>query len=479
MENRMTMTNSLKRKHQHDEPQEKGTMLRLHAPLARAATTLDRSIFAKTLNLAAATVQDNRNIARLRKQLTKGRELLEWERLNACKPDPVEEGKKCLLLKEGVKADAPSTWGPLLQAAVEAQEVSVIPYELQLDYDYWSYLDVISSILPEDLHGEIPVGFNTAGHIAHLNLRDRYLPYKSIIAQVILDKNPKLRTVINKTDNVGTESEFRTFTYEVLAGPNDMDVEVKENDCTFQFDYSKVYWNSKLETEHSRLIRLFQPGEVVADVMAGIGPFAIPSGRKGVFVFANDMNPESYKCLDAAIARNKVGKYVRAFNQDGRAFIHASARLVREAAARGDEVVLHPKTSRNRSPGDTIPAPTRIPLPATISHFVMNLPASATTFVHHFRGLYHGQEALFAPHTLAKLPLVHVHCFAVKQDDEVPLLDICDRIFHEIGVRFKPGDAENEGEMTIYNVRDVAPKKRMFCASFRIPPEVAFASETS
>ena len=26
-------------------------------------------------------------------------------------------------------------------------------------------VDVIKSILPEDLHGEIPVGFNTAGHI--------------------------------------------------------------------------------------------------------------------------------------------------------------------------------------------------------------------------------------------------------------------------------------------------------------------------
>ncbi|KAM0279309.1 hypothetical protein ACHAQH_004656 [Verticillium albo-atrum] len=454
-------------------------MLRLHAPLARAATSLDRSLFAKTLNLAAATVQDNRNIARLRKQLNKGSELLDWERLNACKPDPVEEGKKCLLLREGVKADSPSTWGPLLQAAVEAKEVSVIPYDLHLDYDYWSYLDVISSILPEDLHGEIPVGFNTAGHIAHLNLRERYLPYKSIIAQVILDKNPKLRTVINKTDNVGTESEFRTFTYEVLGGPNDMDVEVKENDCAFHFDYSKVYWNSKLETEHSRLIRMFQPGEVVADVMAGIGPFAIPSGRKGVFVFANDMNPESYKYLDEAIERNKVRKYVRSFNQDGRDFIHESARLVLEASRRGDEVVIQPKTSRNRSPGDPIPEPKRIPLPPTVNHFVMNLPASATTFVHHFRGIYNGQEELFEPHTLAKLPMVHVHCFAVKQDDEVPLLDICDRIFEEIGVRFKPGDAQNEGEMTIHNVRDVAPKKRMFCASFRIPPEVAFASKTS
>lgn len=26
-------------------------------------------------------------------------------------------------------------------------------------------MDVMRSILPEDLHGEIPVGFNTAGHV--------------------------------------------------------------------------------------------------------------------------------------------------------------------------------------------------------------------------------------------------------------------------------------------------------------------------
>lgn len=139
-------------------------------------------------------------------------------------------------------------------------------------------------------------------------MREQYLPYKKIIAHVILDKNPTVRTVINKTDDVGTESKYRTFTYEVLAGPDDMNVELKENECTFKFDYSKVYWNSKLETEHSRLIRLFRPGDVVCDVMAGIGPFAIPAGKKGVFVFANDMNPESYRCLEGAIKTNKVGR---------------------------------------------------------------------------------------------------------------------------------------------------------------------------
>lgn len=123
---------------------------------------------------------------------------------------------------------------------------------------------------------------------------------------MLVDKNPHIRTVINKTDIVGTESAFRTFGYEVLAGPADLAVEVRENGCVFAFDYGKVYWNSKLEGEHSRLVDLFRPGEVVADVMAGIGPFAVPAGKKGVFVWANDMNPDSFHYLNEAVARNKV-----------------------------------------------------------------------------------------------------------------------------------------------------------------------------
>ncbi|KAH6648493.1 Met-10+ like-protein-domain-containing protein [Truncatella angustata] len=444
--------------------------------------TLDRSLFSRTIPLAAATIQDNKNISRLRKDLARSKEILDVDRISPIAPHPdadlASQGKKCLLLNPSARAEEPSTWGTTVRSAVEKGELGVIPYELKLDYDYFNFLDVITAVLPEDLHGEIPSGFNVAGHVAHLNLREPYHPYKKLIGEILVDKNPAIRTVINKVDNVGTESEFRTFAYEVLAGPDDMDVEVRENECAFHFDYSKVYWNSKLEPEHTRLIKAFQPGEVVCDVMAGIGPFAVPAGRRGVFVWANDMNPESHKYMVEAIQRNKVGQYVRPFNEDGRTFIHKAADSVYEASQAGEHVIVQKKVRRSEAKDKGPPPTEKIPVPATISHFVMNLPASAYTFVHHYRGVYAGREKLFTPHTNTKLPLVHVHCFALKSDDEVPLLDICERLTSELGVKMVPGDAENPGEASIYNVRDVAPAKRMWCASFRVPPEIAFAPRT-
>lgn len=282
----------------------------LRPPVLRTSTTLNKALFAKSVNLAAASVKDNKNIAKYRKALEKSKDILRYERISAIAPDPDQslaaKGHKCLLLKPSISVQSPESWGPIIQDAVKEKELGIIPYELNIGYDYWSYHDVLSSLLPEEMKDDVPSGFNTAGHVAHLNLRDHHLPYKMLIAQVLEDKNPHIRTVINKTKNVGTESEFRTFPYEVLAGPDDMNVELREGDCVFKFDYSKVYWNSKLEGEHRRLIELFKPGEVVCDVMAGIGPFAVPAGKKEVFVWANDYNPESTHYLKEAINRNKA-----------------------------------------------------------------------------------------------------------------------------------------------------------------------------
>lgn len=73
---------------------------------------------------------------------------------------------------------------------------------------------------------------------------------------------------------------------------------------------------------HSKLVAKLSPGEYIADVMAGIGPFAIPAGKGAGLkqiqnedetpqcdtcaVWANDLNPESYKWLQYNIEKNKV-----------------------------------------------------------------------------------------------------------------------------------------------------------------------------
>ncbi len=46
---------------------------------------------------------------------------------------------------------------------------------------------------------------------------------------------------------------------EVLAGDADFEAEVKENGCVFRLDYAKVYWNSRLETEHKRIVQSLNP----------------------------------------------------------------------------------------------------------------------------------------------------------------------------------------------------------------------------
>ena len=115
-------------------------------------------------------------------------------------------------------------------------------------------------------------------------------------------------------------------------------------------------------------------------------------------------------------------------------------------------------------------------MPATVAHFVMNLPASAIDFLPCFQGLYAGREALFAPHTATKLPLLHVHCFAGKHDEQMPKQDVLARVSRELGVDMTLGDdPERDSELAVYYVREVSNNKSMYCATFRLPPQVAFA----
>lgn len=134
---------------------------------------------------------------------------------------------------------------------------------------------------------------------------------------------------------------------EVLAGPADFDVELVEHGCRYRFNYSQVYWNSRLGTEHQRLAEFFKQNDIVADMFAGVGPFAIPAAIKvKCRVYANDLNPHSYQYLQQNAKLNKCEDLIECSNLDGREFI-------RNLVNRGIK----------------------------FNHVIMNLPASAVEFL--------------------------------------------------------------------------------------------------
>lgn len=451
-------------------------MSKFAPPVNREMKVLDKLFFDKEVPLVVVRFPDAKHIAAFNKRCRKDVLAVPY-----VKHIVYIDGGKGVLLRDDVqeidgykdKVDADTV------AAIEEYGAKVEPYSLKLTYDFWKADDILKAVIPEELQEELPTGFAQAGHVAHFNLKREFKPYGELIGQVILDKNPKVETVVDKLDSIDTK--FRTFEMKVLAGKPDMMVEQQECGCRFKFDFSKVYWNSRLNTEHERLVKVFPAGEVVADVFAGVGPFAVPAGKKRALVLANDLNPESYKYLKENIKLNKVEDVVKPFELDGRAFIRKSPQLLLDWAAK-DQIIekskvvkkrkIDPVTKQNVTVRET--STTRMKVPKYISQFVMNLPASALEFLNEFIGLYADVQDIVKADPEFKLPIVNVHCFEkYSRDEPEPTMEELERRVHARIADYINFPIPFE-DCHFHVVRYVAPTKPMFCVSFTLPEEVAF-----
>ncbi|XP_077968050.1 tRNA (guanine(37)-N(1))-methyltransferase-like isoform X2 [Styela clava] len=297
--------------------------------------------------------------------------------------------------------------------------------KLEIRYDVYKHQEIIGAVLPEGL--DSTSGFERVGHIIHVNLLEHQMPYKKLIGQVLLDKHKAITTVVNKSSTI--DNTYRNFLMEVIAGEANFVTKIIEYGNIFEFDFSKVFWNSKLQTEHQRIVELIPKESVVFDVFAGVGPFSIPLAKKGCEVYANDLNEESYKWL---LHNSKLNKAkLNAFNMDGRKFIKECL---------GKHLQLSSKT-------ETICV-------------IMNLPALAIEFLDAFTGLVKNINRAEDNKTSSSLPPVTVYCYAFSSAQDLK---------GDIKERAEQSLSENLPEHSIREVRKVAPGKYMLCLSFEIP----------
>ncbi|TIC00155.1 Glc-6-P isomerase [Wallemia mellicola] len=337
----------------------------------------------------------------------------------------------------------------------KSNPISGVSSENYKDYGNYNADYVLKKLLPEELTKDgLQTSFTQTGHLAHFNFKPEYSDYKQLIAQVIIDKNPAIKTVVNKLDTI--DNEFRVFPMELLAGVDDYIVTTKELNSLFTFDFKKVYWNSRLSHEHERLVNSFKEPQIVADVMAGVGPFAIPSAKNNVRFLANDLNPESFKWLNHNIKSNKVDRFVRSFNLDGREFIKKAPFLLLDEPFQETTPSITQKQQKELKHANK--SPKLLPIRDYIDHFIMNLPASALEFLDAFKPTYKAIQEKYSdtdrPLSFTR-PMVHVHCFSKAADMEQATVDICQRASDYLGHTVEPKmDGYN-----LHHVRSVAPNK--------------------
>ncbi|TYH12521.1 hypothetical protein ES288_A06G073900v1 [Gossypium darwinii] len=485
---------------------------------------LDESKFDVNFKLLALRIP--RELCKTATRLLNGY-LLDKPRVKPITEDPTSEKTRYMILSEKVQnpdlSDIPSQ---KLDELKTLCEIEVVPYSLTLGYSYWTADHILKQILP--LGVEVPSSFETivkggcqirylsnvgmlnyfllvlsynwliiwphSCHVAHLNIHDELLPFKDVIAKVIYDKNyPRIKTVVNKVGTI--TNEFRVPKFEILAGESDMATEVKQYGATFKLDYSLVYWNSRLEHEHIRLVSQFRPGETICDMFAGIGPFAILAAQKGCLVYANDLNTDSIHYLKINAKINKVDACVVAYNMDARKFIsHLMAEPIcaidlesdnSMKAVAGNDVKSEAEDVRNstRTIDGSVVAESGNAHSGTkkkgnahkrmkgsilqakpwehVDHVIMNLPASALQFLDAFRAI------ISRKNWRGPLPLVHCYCFIRANETQEFIISEAESA---LNAKIK--------DPMFHKVRDVAPNKAMFCLSFRLP-EACFIEDVA
>ena len=458
---------------------------------------IDRALFREELRLLALKVPA-RKVSDVSRRLRRERWLLNKPKIKPVVP-VAGATERLVLLSEAVSegaadgGDLPSTSAPDgdvsdrlprgLQELIEGEGLGLEWHTKVLDYSHWSVDHILRRLLPDGI--DVPSSFETVGHIAHLNLRDEQLPHKYVIGQVLLDKcAPRIRTIVNKKDKI--ENAFRVLPLEVIAGDEDMETMVLQHGIRFSLNFAEVYWNSRLEAEHARLVDTLAPGTVIADMTAGVGPFAVPSALKGCTVFANDLNPRCVHYLNQNLLRNKVpvGK-VAVSCMDARAFVRAllGAPTPAEAEAGAKDGGGGGEREGEGEGAGGAPAPKgekEGPLPGQgtdsgdaggpaqgvlFDCAIINLPATGLEFVDVFRGAFAHDEARWRARSL---PLVHCYTFVHSSQAD-----------HSAVARAEVLLGAKLPDATTREVRDVAPNKRMVRLTFRVPEEAAFARDAA
>ena len=179
------------------------------------------------------------------------------------------------------------------------------PVEKRLFTQFKSKIDyhtVLRKILPATLHEFIPTSFDRIGSAILIKLDSHLADYYHIIGSELV-KQFNVKSVYTKTSDVDTD--YRTIAWQCIAGVDNPIVIHKMHGLRFKVNLTTVYFNTRLSNEYLRIANMCLDHDVIIDMFAGVGPFALVCAlHKKVEIYALDINPAAIQLLNENITLN-------------------------------------------------------------------------------------------------------------------------------------------------------------------------------
>jgi len=170
----------------------------------------------------------------------------------------------------------------------------------------------------------VPRSFDTIGDIIVIEIPDELLAKKDLIGKALLEVHSSIKSVFAKTGIVSGVNRIRPV--ELIAGKNETKTIYREHGVRLAVDITQAYFSPRLSEEHSRIARQVKDNEVIVDMFAGIGPFALPIAKRvNATIHAIDINPEAIILLNENITLNKLKGKIHAYCGDSRLVVQKEA----------------------------------------------------------------------------------------------------------------------------------------------------------
>lgn len=221
--------------------------------------------------------------------------------------------KQMLNLDYKIKRSPEYVYLPLIQR-MDADLLNEVGLKV-VDTDFERVIRTPRS-MEEYLDGQIPLdkmedfkkSFDIIGDVVILEIPEELEEEKERIGEAAL-KFTQRKAVYRKKSEI--KGVTRTRELEHLAGEDSSETVYKEFGSQIMLDVKKVYFSPRLATERKIITDQVKDRELILDMFAGVGPFAVNIARNHqVKIYAVDINPDAVRYLEKNRKLNKVSERI-------------------------------------------------------------------------------------------------------------------------------------------------------------------------